>query len=282
MIRSIFLLCAAFTISACATTVRTPAPDLFKGASGWKTVEGTTKLLAMAVGEGDVIAEREIKMLRTGTLLEDVKSQFGVVKMKSGSPVYAVSYGQSLGTYNFSQLAWCSPAPAKSNLTTFLTGQNDVECLQYVPKGGKAKIMDGGGKSKFFSRSMSTNTSSSVVALPKIREEAVDFGRRLTLQLRVESIDGKRLNPGIYLHDGEDSVLISGLGQSKDYDDEGGYTWPVWGGKLRLMRTEVSGEDRLSVEQLSPFRDTDLSDAQMRQLLQSLVSQMNTQSKTEK
>lgn len=272
-----FALCAALSLSACATTELTPTPDLFKGPSGWKTVEGTTKMLATDVGEDEVIAEREIELVRTGTLLEDVKSQFGIVKMKAGSPVYAVSYGQSVGSFSLDRLAWCSPAPAKRNLTTLLTGQNDVECLQFVPKGGKAQIMDGGGKSRFFSRSMTTNNSSSIIPIPKIREEAVDFGRRLTLQLRANSLSGKTFEPDVYLHDGEDYTLLGRLPSRQKFDAQDSYLWTVWGGQLKLTRTGSEDTPRLNVEQLQPFKDSTVSVDMLEAAIQVYIAEQDAQ-----
>ena len=276
---TILTLCVGLALSACATTEITPTPDLFKGPSGWKNVEGTTKLLATNVEEGELIAEREIELIRTGTLLEDVKSQFGVIKMKAGSPVYAVSYGQSLGTFNYSSLAWCSPAPAKGNLTTLLTGQNDAECLQYVPRGGKAKIMDGGGKSRFFSRSMTTNNSASIVPIPQIREEKVDFGRRLTLQLRVNSLSGKTLQPDVYFHDGEDYTLLARIPTRRDYDEQDSYLWSVWGGQLKLTRVGAEDNPRLNIEQIKPFTEVAVSMDMLKAAIQAYIAQENTSGK---
>lgn len=267
MLRYIFVVSAALSLTACATK---PAPALFQGNSGWKTLPNTTKLVAVEADSGEMIAEREIQFVRTGILKTDVKNMLGIVKMKAGSPVYAASYGGL--PRSFSSLAWCAPSTSNKNVGSFLTGEDDVECLMYNGLTGRAVRTDGNGTSRFFARSM-TPTSTSI-SIPEIEEGPVDFNRRLTLRLSAASLTGKTVEAIENFHDGEGQTILK---QSQlKFEDNNSVLWSVWGGQLKLTRIGTEESPRLKVEQVRPFRDAGLTQAQMQQLLQSLIAQTKT------
>lgn len=266
MLRNILLLCAALSVTACATK---PTPPLFQGGAGWKTLPNTTKLVANDIEAGELIAEREIEFVRTGILKTDVKNMLGIVKMKAGSPVYAVSYGGVPKT--FSNLAWCAPATKSKGLMTTFTGENDVECLMYNGLTGRAVRTDGNSTSRFFARSM-TPTSTSI-EIPEIEEGPVDFDRRLTLRLTAGSLSGKTLEAIQNFHDGEDQTVLR---QTRlKFGEDNSVMWSVWGGQLKLTREGTEENPRLKIEQVSPFTNIGLSNAQMQRMLQSLINQAN-------
>ena len=258
------LMSLSLGLTACATQ---PTPPLFQGSSGWKTLPNTTKLVGEDVDDGELIAERGIEMIRTGTLKTDVKNMLGIVKMKAGSPVYAVSYAGGHSVYG--SLAWCAPSVGEKDVATFLTGENDVECLMFNNKMGRAVRTDGNGSSRFFASSM-TPTSTSI-AIPDIEEGPVDFGRRLTLRLNATSLTGKTLEAVEMFHDGEDQTVLNQRRLSFDENDS--VLWYVWGGQLKLTRTGTEEDPRITVEQLKPFQDVKVSNAQLLQILQALQAQ---------
>lgn len=264
MRRLLVIISLSLGLTACATT---PAPPLFQGSSGWKTLPNTTKLIATKVASREMIAEREIEFIRTGTLKTDVKNMLGVVKMKAGSPVYAASYGGQPQT--FSSLAWCAPSVGGKDVGSFLTGENDVECLMYNSLTGRAVRTDGNSTSRFFARSM-TPTSTSI-AIPEIEEGPVDFGRRLTLRLSASSLTGKTLDAIEMFHDGEDQTILRQ--RRLTFDENETVAWAVWGGELRLTRTGAEDNPMLNIVQVRPFTNGSLTKLQMQQLLQSLQSQ---------
>ena len=258
------LIALSLGAAACATK---PAPPLFQGSSGWNALPNTTKLVAKTAEPGELIAEREIKFRRTGTLKTDVKNMLGIVKMKAGSPVYAVSYaGQGK---NYSALAWCAPAGSKNNVGSFLTGENDVECLMFDKMTGRAVRTDGAGGSRFFARTMKPTSTS--IAVPEIEEGPVDFGRRLTLRLSVDSLTGKTMDGIEMFHDGEDQTLLKRT--NLKWDENGVANWMTWGGQLRLTRTGPEDNYQVSIEQIRPFTDGGLSRAQLLKYIQALQQQ---------
>lgn len=266
MFRNILMLCAALSVTACATK---PTPPLFQGSSGWKILPDTTKLVATEIQGGELIAEREVEFVRTGILKTDVKNMLGIVKMKAGSPVYAASYGGVPKT--FSSLAWCAPATESKGLVTTFTGENDVECLMYNGLTGRAVRTDGNSTSRFFASRMTPTTTS--IAVPEIEEGPVDFGRKFTLRLTAGSLSGKTLEAIQNFHDGEDQTVIRQTRLKFGEDDS--VLWSVWGGQLKLTREGTEENLRLRIEEISPFTDARLTNAQMQQLLQSLLSQAN-------
>ncbi|WP_427453503.1 hypothetical protein [Litorimonas sp. WD9-15] len=266
MVRIFIALCAVAGLSACATK---PAPALFQGSSGWRTLPNTTELVSTDVAAGELIADREIEFTRTGILQNDVKNMLGIVKMKAGSPVYAMSYGGA--PRSFSPLAWCAPSTSENNVGSFLTGENDVECLMYNGLTGRAVRTDGNSSSRFFAANM-TPTSTSI-AIPDIKEGPVDFGRDLSLRLSAASLTGKTLDAIQYFHDGEDQTILRQ--QKLKYDENDSVLWSVWGGLLKLTRTGSEEAPRLKVEQVRPFSDVSLTNAQMLQLLEALAAVQN-------
>jgi len=120
---------------------------------------------------------------------------------------------------------------------------------------------------------MTTNNSASIVPIPQIREEKVDFGRRLTLQLRVNSLSGKTLEPDIYFHDGEEYTLLTRIPTRRDYNEQDSYLWSVWGGQLKLTRIGAEDNPRLNIEQVKPFTEAAVSMDMLRAAIQAYIAQ---------
>jgi TonB family protein len=220
MTRIATLLMSTLVLGACATPYVPPVvppPPSWNGA--WGLEVRNMKVHEGDHGVGAVLSESELLLRRTGTILETVqmKNAYGTdLIIPQGTKVFATNYTH----VSFAQqqridpIEWCALLP--KGIDGKQSGSQTVCAFWEAPD--RARYIQTYGVDEFpFQQRFSTSGMPGPV--PKIEEAPVDFGVRITSQVRVEELDAKGVVLQRVLSDGKSEML----------DETRRFDWPTNG-----------------------------------------------------
>ena len=214
MRRILVVLALALGAAGCATPYRPPAsppPPPWVGASGMEAVK-PPKVTPGLKHAGDAVMSSELRFVRTGVLAETVETKTafgGVMILPKGSMAYAANYTLFVGsTYtpltNAQKLndpvEWCvvvangfdGKRPGSQTACIFYETPERSRYMEDFIVGGYA-----------FDPLITIGDASGMAGpTPQIIEQPVDFGVRITREIRVMKVDPKGVRIGVVLSDG--------------------------------------------------------------------------------
>ena len=243
MNRLLFSIAAALALPGAAIAKKASVdPAAFSGAAGWTVIPGSTRITSTAAGPGGFFAEQAVRYVRTGIFENEVISGGSIAKetIRAGAPAYAVEMiGYGVG--------WCTPGGEARDLGARLASTNKERCIFNDAKEGPFRTQGYDGKSPFAASLM---TGMYEVRTPvRIKEQPVDFGRKLSIRVSVAKIAKAQLRLRYWLHDGANSTML--VEQKLKSTAAGDFELPLWGGLLRLK----PASDGVRIEPIQPPKD---------------------------
>jgi hypothetical protein len=172
---------AAFVVTGCAAApyLAQPAPRAWRGEAGMRPIPSTLEMFEGRRAEGDVILRYEVAPARTGRLAEAVVYDDGA--LPAGAPLYADQFSPTLPGPFDNPVTWCAVLPDRPPVCMFWISPDAAYYASAEPPG------------MIFSWPRMASTGRPIAwasgPAPTIADEAVDFGRRSFIEIRLEDID---------------------------------------------------------------------------------------------
>jgi hypothetical protein len=194
----ISMMAIAVVFTACATEYIPPRempPANWLGDSGVANIAGTERVFEGPLGVDGVVAERQLHLMRTGTMTGTVQTKTPYGKdliIPAGTKVFAENWTLMQGTIygvggkrqENDPIEWCAPL---DHGTDGKSKESMTVCMFWeTPE--RARYMESSLIGGYQFQPLITQTSGMPGPMPVIEDKAVDFGKALKFQMRISKI----------------------------------------------------------------------------------------------